>query len=272
MIINFPLDLILQSDQFFSIWFNQIPGQFNGRLLHSDEGAQSSFENFDFETLQYRASVLAIEILEEELQKHSQSNLFQRDRSKNSLVSLTKSPCSYTGSWIFFTNCLPIDDLEEIPFNITVDSERSTRKNLPNRFDSPYKDQLKFFEQHNTANAVDNDTNTCWKIHRPVRRGDFFGIDFQRIQFNLNREFSIVFLHPKALQKHLQISISLDSELWLNLPKQSPKAISYNKQQQHVVFYPRYFTSGYEIFRFIRFTSENDQHEPFEVCEVYHRD
>ncbi|CAM4825872.1 unnamed protein product, partial [Rotaria magnacalcarata] len=58
-------DLISQGDRFFSMWMNQLPAQFNGRLLQLDEStssSSSSFENSDFGTLQYRSSVLAIEI------------------------------------------------------------------------------------------------------------------------------------------------------------------------------------------------------------------
>ncbi|CAF2238337.1 unnamed protein product, partial [Rotaria magnacalcarata] len=46
------------------MWMNQLPAQFNGRLLQLDEStsSSSSFENSDFGTLQYRSSVLAIEI------------------------------------------------------------------------------------------------------------------------------------------------------------------------------------------------------------------
>ncbi|CAF5088340.1 unnamed protein product, partial [Rotaria sp. Silwood1] len=88
---------------------NQIPAQFNGRLLHSDEDALSSFENDDFELLQYRASVMSILTLETTLRSSSNSNLFQRKRASNTLVTST-------------------------------DIKRGTRTNLPHIQKSPYRD------------------------------------------------------------------------------------------------------------------------------------
>ncbi|CAF4780221.1 unnamed protein product, partial [Rotaria sp. Silwood1] len=151
-------DLIPQGDQFFSIWMNQIPAQFNGRLLHSDEDALSSFENDDFELLQYRASVMSIQTLETTLRSSSNSNLFQRKRASNTLVTYTKSP--------------------------STDIKRGTRTNLPHIQKSPYRDSLKFFETFNTANTVDNNNESYWKMNRSLRYGDLYGIDFQTIQTN----------------------------------------------------------------------------------------
>ena len=262
------LDLIPQGDQLFSIWMNQIPAQFNARLVHSDEGAFSSFENFDFEKLQYRASILAIQVLEKSLRYRPNSNLFQRKCASNTLVTYTKSPCSYNDKFIFFTNCLPIDNLERIPFDITADVTRGTRNNLPNMPKSPYQDSLRFFEKFSTANAVDNDHETCWKINRALRRGDLYGIDFQTVQTSRNLSFSITFLHKESLQKQLQISISLDSRRWIELPTEPRLGIIYEEQSNLVTFHTRLFPDGFQVFRFIQFMSLVDNDSPFHICEV----
>jgi hypothetical protein len=247
------------------MWMNQIPAQFNGRLLHSDEGASSSFDNLDFELVQYRASVLSIEVLENTLRNSPQSSLFQRKRASNSLVTYTKSPCSYNDTFIFFTNCLPIDHLEQIPFNLTTDITRGTRTNLPNKHKSKYKQDLEFFEQFSTANAVDDNNQTCWKINRTIRSGDLYGIDFQ---ITRDQSFSIEYLHEKSLQNKLQISISLDSYVWAELPRRQRRGVIYDKQRNLVTFHTQLFPDGYKIFRFIRFMSLMDEDNAFGICEV----
>lgn len=260
---------IPQSDQFFSIWMNQIPSQFNGRLIHSEEGASSSFFNFDFEEIQYRASILAIRTLVENLKISKRSKIFRRQRITNLVVDSVKSPCSYTNLWIFFSNCLPIDRIEEIPFNVTVDLKRSTRKNLPNSNGSPYKDDLHFFEKFNTANAVDDDRTTCWKINRLLRPGDFFGVDFLYVQMNKFWSFTIVYRHSTRLQKQLEISISLDSRIWRVLPPTETKGIFYNEDKLYVTFLPRKFPLSFQKFRFVRFTFQGMNETSFEICEIY---
>ncbi|CAF3480933.1 unnamed protein product [Rotaria sordida] len=261
-------DLISQSDQFFSIWMNQIPAQFNGRLLQSNEGVESSFENYDFELLQYRASVMSIQTLEKSLRSYFNFNLFQRKRASNTLVTYTKSPCSYNDKFIFFTNCLPIDNLEQIPFNIATDFKRGTRANLPNMRKSAYRENFTFFQEFNTANAVDNDNKTCWKMNRSLRYGDLYGIDFQTIQADRNLAFSIEYLHRKSLQKKLQISISLDSQTWIQLPKKPQSGIIYKKQKKLVIFRTQSFPDGFQVFRFIKFMSLIDDESSFHICEI----
>jgi hypothetical protein len=247
---------------------NQLPAQFNGRLIHSLEGAGSSFENFDFELLQYRASVLAIELLVKTLRDSPNSNLFERKRASNSFVTNTKSPCSYNDKFIFFTNCLPINNLEDIPFNITTDKKRGTRSNLPNTERSSYHKDLSYFEKHNTANAVDNDSTSCWKSQRSIKVGDYYGIDFQTIQINGHLSFSIEYLHDKSLQKQLEISISLDSQRWITIPEIQQSGIIYEKQTNLVIFHTELFPDGFKIFRFIKFMSLIDQTNFFHICEV----
>jgi len=264
----FSLDLIPQGDQFFAIWMNQLPAQFNGRLIHSDEGASSSFQNHDFQSIQYRASILSIEVLEKTLRNSPHSNLFERKRASNSIVTNTKSPCSYNDKFIFFTNCLPINNLEQIPFNITTDIKRGTRANLPNRRGSPYREDLSAFERYNTANAVDNDSETCWKTNRPIQNGDYYGIDFETIQTNGDLSFSIEYLHGNSLQEKLQISISLDSQTWISISEEDQTGIIYDKEKKLVTFNTRLFPNGFQIFRFIKFTSLADDINSFHVCEV----
>jgi hypothetical protein len=247
---------------------NQIPAQFNGRLLHSDEGAASSFQNFDFELIQYRASVLSIQVLEKTLRNYPHSSLFQRKRASNPLVTYTKSPCSYNDKFYFFTNCLPIDHLEEIPFNIKTDVKRATRGNLPNIPNSPYEQEMQFFERFNTANAVDGNNETCWSINRTIRHGDLYGIDFHTIQINGNLSFSIEYFHEESLQRNLQISISLDSYKWIPLPEQHQEGIIYKKEKKLVNFYAHLFPDGFQVFRFIRFMSLTDEDSSFYICEV----
>jgi hypothetical protein len=247
---------------------NQLPAQFNGRLVHSLEGAGSSFENFDFDLLQYRASVLAIEILVQTLRDSPGSTLFERKRASNLFVTNTKSPCSYNDKFIFFTNCLPIDKLEEIPFNLTTDKKRGTRSNLPNTERSPYHKDLSYFERYNTANAVDNDSGSCWKSQRSIKLGDYYGIDLQTIQTSGHLSFSIEYLHDKSIQEQLEISISLDSEKWITIPEIQQSGINYEKERNLVTFHTQLFPDGFQIFRFIKFMSLTDQTNFFHICEV----
>ncbi|CAF2068686.1 unnamed protein product [Rotaria magnacalcarata] len=170
------------------MWMNQLPAQFNGRLLQLDEStssSSSSFENSDFGTLQYRSSVLAIEI----------ESIFT------------------------------------------------------------------------TAQAVNNDTKTCWKIHRSIRPGDLFGIDFQIIQTNRALSFSIEYLHQKSLQTKLQISISLDSQTWVQFSQQNQSGAIYDKENL-VIFHTGLFPVGFQIFRFIKFVSLEDTETSFHICDV----
>ena len=263
------LDLLPQGDQFFAIWMNQLPAQFNGRMIHSTEGGSSSFENFDFDSIQHRASVLAIEVLEKTLRHSPASPLFERKRAPNPFVTYTKSPCSYNDRFYFFTNCYPIDNFEQIPFNITTDSKRGTRSNLPNTRRSPFHDQLTFFEQHNTANAVDNDGSTCWKSPRSIRTGDVYGIDLHTIQTNGDFSFSIEFFHEQTLQEDLDISISLNSIKWMSIPRSYHQAgVIYNRAKNLVTIHTRLLPKQFQIFRMIKFTALTDDQHSFHVCEV----
>jgi hypothetical protein len=262
------LDLLPQADQFFAIWMNQLPAQFNGRMLHSSEGASSSFENYDFESIQYRASVLSIEVLENTLRTSPNSPLFERRRTSNILVTYTKSPCSYNDKFIFFTNCLPINNLEQIPFNITTDFRRATRANLPNTRRSPYHEDLTFFERHSTANAVDNDNTTCWKSNHDVLLGDLYGMDFHTIQVNRDLSFSIEYLHENSLQENLEISISLNTVKWIVIPQPYQNGIIHDRQKKLVTFHTRLLPDEFQVFRAIKFTSLTDEFNAFHVCEV----
>ncbi|CAM4791506.1 unnamed protein product [Rotaria magnacalcarata] len=175
--------------------------------------------------------------------------------------------CSYNDKFLFFTNCLPIDNLERIPFNITTDFERGTHENLPHLAQPPYPENLKFFERFTTAQAVNNDTKTCWKIHRSIRPGDLFGIDFQIIQTNRALSFSIEYLHQKSLQTKLQISISLDSQTWVQFSQQNQSGAIYDKENL-VIFHTGLFPVGFQIFRFIKFVSLEDTETSFHICDV----
>ncbi|CAF3804584.1 unnamed protein product [Rotaria socialis] len=210
------------------MWMNQLPAQFNGCLLQLDEGTSLSFENIDFDTVQYRSSVLAIEILEKTLRSFTNSNLFPQKHVTNSYLTYTKLLCSYNDKFISFTNCLPIDNLERIPFNITTDFKR--------------------------AQAVDNDTRTCWKIHRSIRSADLFAIDFQTIQINRALSFSIGYLHQKPIQTKLQISISLDCQTWIEFGQQNQSGVIYDEKNL-VICHTGLFPTGFQVFRFIKFVS-----------------
>lgn len=247
---------------------NQLPAQFNGRMLHSSEGAASSFDNYDFSSVQHRASVLAIETLENTLRTNPSSQLFERRRASNPLAAYTKSPCSYNDKFVFLTNCLPIDNLEQIPFNISTDRKRGTRDNLPNTSRNRYHQDLTFFEHFSTANAVDNDSSSCWKSKNALRAGDFFALDFQSIQTNRDLSFSIEYLHDHLLQEESAISISLDSRKWLVLPRTHRTGIIYDREKKLVTFHTRLFPDGFQVFRLIKFASLNEQSTPYHVCEV----
>lgn len=257
------------SDVFFSIWLNDIPTQLNieirnlpNSLLDLPFSLQPTF----FQS-QHRASVLAIRTLEHYL-RWNQSNYvnymdFSRQKKRH-FPYYVKSP-NLNDEFIFYTNILPID-IEQVSFNISINFERGTRKNLPSG------SNVSYFISHTTFKAVDNDTKTCWNTGRHVRKGDFFAIDFLYIRTNLS--FVLTIGHTYELQSSLDINFSLDGLWWITYPSLKGITIKLqnstsNKRQYTIIFNSTQFNAGFHSFRYIAFnSSEISQDETFRVCDV----
>ncbi|CAF1185454.1 unnamed protein product [Rotaria magnacalcarata] len=246
-------NLVHLSDVFFSIWLNDIPSQFNINIHEftgSNSGASFSSTS-NFFQYQYQSSILAIRILEHNL-RYNQSNatnqLGFRRWSNRRFPHYIKSS-SLKDDFIFFTNVLPID-IENIPFNISKDFERGTRKNLPRG------SSVAFFVSHTTLKVVDNDSKTCWRSGRNARRGEFFAIDFLHIQTNLS--FSLTVRHTRELQDNLDFNLSLDGLWWityrsLNGIKRKSQNSTSDEHQHVIVFNATEFNAGFHSFRYVAF-------------------
>lgn len=261
------LDLFTMSDLFFSIWLNDIPSQMVVNLVPLPEDINTTDIPFsstiDFSNLQYEASVLAIQKLESALHSNQSTVNISFPRKQNRLLPYcTRSP-SPKDDLIFYSNVLPID-IEHIPFDIKLEPDRATYRNLPS---GP---RYTHFVQYNTLQAVDSNTDTCWKPHQFVKKGDFFAIDFLRIQTGLI--FSLTIGHSQKLQRSLSMQISFDGVRWLS--DLSVKSILSNINQtlienhQRFVIDSRNFSFELQSFRYISFNATYDVEEPFQICDV----
>ncbi|CAF3548663.1 unnamed protein product [Rotaria sp. Silwood1] len=261
--------LIYLSDIFFSIWLNDIPSQLNMNI-HNLPGSNvgGSFSSTSkFLEYQHESSVLAIRILEHNLRRNQSNNTHHIgfSRKQNRRFPYCVKSSSLKDEFIFFTNILPID-IDRIPFNISNDFERGTRKNLPTRAN------VGFFSSHTTLRAVDNDPKTCWRSGRNVRQGEFFAIDFLYIRTNLL--FSLIIEHTIELQKNLDVKLSLDGLWWITyralkgITIHSQNSTS-NKQQYVIIFDSTKFNTGFHSFRYIAFnTSRMTSLNELKVCDV----
>ncbi|CAF4221374.1 unnamed protein product, partial [Adineta steineri] len=167
--------------------------------------------------------------------------------------------------FIFYTNILPID-IEHIPFNISKDFERGTRKNLPRG------SGVSFFHLHTTLKAVDNNPSTCWRIGRNTRQGEFFAMDFLYIRTNLS--FALIIGHTRELQNNIDMNLSFDGLLWIKYPSKKGITIrsqnsTSNKEQYKIIFNSTQFNLGFRSFRYVAFNASRISYlEELQVCDV----
>ena len=264
------LALINLGDVFFSLWLNDIPSQMNTLIRSQPSPARNEsvpFSSTDgFQELQHNSSVMAIQVLERALRSEQHSGLsrshvtFPRQQRRR-FPTFVKSP-SHTDDLIFYTNILPVD-LHTVPFNISRDFERGTRRNLPTGI------TVRQFSVQSTSAAVDGDPLTCWRPHRDLLVDDFFAIDFLRAQSNVSFILSVD--HGSVFQSHLEMSISFDGLWWILY--RSTKGIFRQK-----FLFPRHlqtylvdaaqFTLGFSSFRYIKYKTKIPSEHRFEVCEL----
>ncbi len=260
--------MISFSDVFFSVWLNDIPVQINTdiRYLPSQLSDQSvSFSSTThFDHLQYTSSVLAVRILERFLRFDRLSNdqiTFTRQQNRRFPVYVKSS--SMNDDLIFYTNILPFH-YQNIPFNISHDSERGTRKNLPQHPNANY------FSHHTTSKSVDGDLSTCWHAHREIHSNDFYAIDFLSIQNNIT--FTIAVAHSSRLQTNLDVRISFDGLRWLSYRSKNGIYSKRNRTLEEYLhtflFNSNEFNLGYRSFRYISFNAIEDWDHHFQVCEI----
>jgi hypothetical protein len=126
------------------------------------------------------------------------------------------------------------------------------------------------FASHNTLKAVDGDEKTCWRPFGLAKKGDFFAIDFLRIQNNFT--FALVVGHSQKLQHSLDVRVSFDGVWWIShrsfrelITKFSGGfAASFRK----LVFDSRRLSPELQSFRYIAFNATYTFAEPFQVCFI----
>ncbi|CAF1072869.1 unnamed protein product [Rotaria sp. Silwood1] len=260
-------ELFAFSDLFFSIWLNDIPSQMlvNLRSLPTNVSEAdilfSSINNFyDF---QYTSSVLAIRKLEYSLRLNQSTMTVSFPRKQNRRFPYCVKSPSPQDDFIFYSNVLPVD-IEHIQFDVTRDAERGTYRNVPGGPNYTH------FVNYNTLKAVDHDETTCWRPKGFVNKGDFFAIDFLRIQSDII--FSLTIGHSQKVQNSLNIRISFDGIRWIS--HQSLKGISIivNRKStakfQRLVIDSRQFSPELQSFRYVVFNATYALDEAFQVCDV----
>jgi hypothetical protein len=217
----------------------------------------------NFYTLQYEGAVHAIRTLDHALRTNqtNASVVFPRHQHRR-FPYLLKSP-SATDSFIFFTNMLPID-IEHVPFNISIDFDRGTNRNLP------HGPNYKHFSSHSTLAAVDSDLVTCWKPNRSMNQGDYFGVDLLRIK--TNSRILLVVRNLSILLDHIDLRISLDGMVWTSCQPSTDCPIervdsSFNSFNGYLVDAMR-FPPAFQSFRYIAFNCTYASAKIFEVCDV----
>jgi len=258
------LELFAVSDTFFSIWLNEIPTQMIVNLQSLPTIVQDPDSTIDnFYTLREIGAVLAIRKLEFALRLNRSTtfNSFPRQQNRR-FPYYVKSP-SLNDDFIFYTNILPID-IEHIPFDITKDSYRATYQNVPTGPNYTH------FHLHNTLKAVDNDQNTCWQPLERLKKGDFFAIDFLRIQ--PNNTVTLIIGHSQKLQNSLDIRISFDGIWWISYRLSKGISIDNNevstKTYYRLIIDSRQFPSEFQTFRYIAFNSTDSFYETFKICDI----
>ncbi|CAF2052820.1 unnamed protein product [Rotaria magnacalcarata] len=125
----------------------------------------------NFDSFRDKSSVLAIRKLEAALRLNQPTmNITFPQKQNRRFSHSTKSPSS-KDDFIFYRNVLPID-IENIPFDIILDSDRATYRNIPRGPNYTH------FVNYNTLKAVDNNEQTCWRPNGFVKKGDFLLVTF----------------------------------------------------------------------------------------------
>jgi hypothetical protein len=205
------LELLAFGDLFFSIWLNDMPSQMvvNLRSLPSNANeTDKPFSSTDgFPHFQHTSSILAIRKLEYALRLNESTTDVTFPRQQNRRFPYyVKSP-SPNDDFIFYSNVLPMD-IEHIPFDVTLDADRATYRNVP------AGPNYTHFASHNTLKAVDGDEKTCWRPFGLAKKGDFFAIDFLHIQNKI--AFALVVEHSQKLQHSLDVRVSFDGAWWIS--------------------------------------------------------
>jgi hypothetical protein len=261
------LELFAFSDIFFSIWLNDIPSQMVVDLRSLPQNPNETDKPFsstdNFGSFQHTSSVLAIRKLESSLRMNQSDSTINFPRQQNRRFPYyIKSP-SPNDDFIFYSNALPVD-IEHIPFNITLDADRGTYRNVPGGPNYTH------FVNYNTLKAVDQHEKTCWRPNGPVRKGDFFAVDFLRIQSNII--FALVIGHSQKLQSRLDVCISFDGIWWIS--HGSLEGIFthvtgfFTAGPYRLIIDSRRFPSELQSFRYIAFNATDDFHEVYQVCDV----
>ncbi|CAF1621386.1 unnamed protein product [Rotaria magnacalcarata] len=260
-------ELFAFSDLFFSIWLNDIPSQMIVDLVplpkHINESDMPFSSTKNFYSLQHASSVLAIRKLEYALRLNQLTTNASFPRKQNRRFPYsTKSPSS-KDDFIFYSNVLPID-IENIPFDITLDSDRATYRNVP------LGPNYTHFVNYNTLKAVDNNEQTCWRPNGFVKKGDFFAIDFLRIQSHT--VFSLIIGHSEQLQSSLKMRVSFDGIWWISHRSFKHFFMNGNRMPttnfQRFVIDSRQFPSELQSFRYVVFNATQASNEPFQVCDA----
>ncbi|CAF0720185.1 unnamed protein product [Adineta steineri] len=259
--------LFAVSDLFFPIWLNDIPSQMivNLRMLPTspNETGNSFLPEKESDDLQQTSTILAIRKLEYSLRLNQSNTNIDFPRYQHRQFPYYVKSSSLNDDFIFYTNILPID-IEHIAFSIEKDAERATYRNIPSGSDYTH------FTGHNTLQAIDGNEDTCWHPNKRIKSGDFFAIDFLRIQSNILVTF--VLQHTKKLQNKLDMRLSFDGISWISY--RSRKGIltstgSVTAGGSHrLIIDSRQFPSELQSFRYISFNATHDFDEVFQVCDV----
>ncbi len=247
---------------------NEVPVQINTNIRYQPSkttGQHVAFSSTsNFYNLQHTSSVLAIRILENSLRSdRPNKNEISFSRQQNRRFPVYVKSASTNDDLIFYSNILPFH-YQNIPFRISRDYERGTRKNLPR------DPNVRYFLHHTTWKSVDGDLSTCWHSHRELRANDFYAIDFLFIQNNVT--FTMAVAHSARLQINLDVRVSFDGLRWLSY--QSKNGI-YRKQnrtlEEHLhtyLFNSNEFNPGFRSFRYISFKAIEEWDYHFQVCEI----
>lgn len=218
-----------------------------------------------FAELQYKSAVLAIRILQQALSSEQttteKSVTFSR-QAKARFPVYVKSP-SANDDLLFFSNIVPFD-VYAIPFNISNDFERGTRRNLPRDPNTQY------FSSHSSWKAVDTDLSTCWYAPRDLREGDFFALDFLRVERDVR--FTLAVTHSSIMQMTLDVGISFDGVHWISYRTLQGRFIKENRSSEDYLhtylFDAAQFPSGFNSFRYLRFQAIEASDHRFQICEI----
>ena len=207
---------------------------------------------------------MAIRILDRSLRfSHSGGGGATFSRQQSRRFPLYDKAPALNDSMIFYSSVLPFD-LHRQSFNLSVDSERGTRHNLPDDVNARY------FKQHSLLKALDNDLLTCWYASRAIEAGDFFAVDLLSVQTGVR--FTLAVAHSPILQMQLEMSISFDGLRWMPYRSNQGRFVkTKGTSERHLhtyLFDSSRFTAGFGSFRYLRFQARQATDHHFRVCEV----